>query len=128
MVSINFKANEVEEATDLIPAGDYPFMVVESEIAPNKKGTGSYLKLVMHCLDESYAGFRVYEYLNIDHPNEKVVNIAQRQLAELCGALDIEELEDTNELHDLEFIARLKVEPGNGDFGPSNKVKKFLKA
>ena len=111
-----------------LPVGDYNMMVIESEISPNKKGTGSYLKIVLHCLDDEYQGRRVYEYINIDHPNEKVVAIAERQLAELCNAVGVLELEDTQELHEIPFVARLKVEAGNEQFGPSNKVKKFMAA
>jgi hypothetical protein len=128
MAKLNFNPNEVADESAPLPAGDYPFMVIESDIARNKKNTGDYLKLVLHCLDEDNAGVRVYEYLNIDHPNEKVVQIAERQLAELCNAVGVLELEDTQELHDIPFVARLKVEAGDENFGPSNKVKKYLPA
>ena len=70
----------------------------------------------------------MYEYINIDHPNEKVVAIAERQLAELCNAVGVLELEDTQELHEIPIAVRLKVEAGNEQFGPSNKVKKFMAA
>ena len=111
-----------------MPVGDYTFMVVESDIARNKKDTGSYLKLVLHCLEEDWAGRKVFVYMNIDHPNEKVVQIAERELAELCNAVGVLEFEDTQELHDIPFIARLKIDAGNENFGPSNKVKKFMAA
>ena len=111
-----------------LPVGDYNMMVIETEINRNKKDTGDYLKVVLHCLDEEYAGRRVYEYININHPNEKVVAIAERQLAELCNACGVLELEDTQELHEIPIVVRLKVEAGNEQFGPSNKVKKFMAA
>ena len=130
MAKLSFNSAGKDTGGDFepLPVGDYNMMVIESDICPNKKGTGSYVKIVLHCLDEEYAGRRVYEYINIDHPNEKVVAIAERQMAELCNAVGVLELEDTQELHEIPFVARLKVEAGNEQFGPSNKVKKFMAA
>ena len=131
MAAINFSAANVNTSAgdfEPLPAGDYNMMIIETDISENKKGTGSYLKVVLHCLDEEYAGRRVYEYINFVHQNEKVQTIGERQLAELCNACGVLELSDTQELHDIPLKARLKIEAGNEQFGPSNKVKKFMEA
>ena len=128
MASLNFSAANVDTTSDFepLPAGDYEMMIIESDIAPNKKGTGKYIKLVLSSIEEESAGRRVYEYINFEHPNEKVVQIAERQLAELCNACGVLEITDTAELHDIPIKVRLAIQAGNEQFGPSNHVKKFM--
>ena len=128
MASINFVAADapVDNGFEPLPAGDYRFVITESDVCRNKKDTGNYLKVVLTCVEEPYAGRKVFDYLNFEHDNEKVAQIGQRQLAELCQACGMLQLEDTEELHDIEIIARLKVEEGNEQWGPSNKVKKYI--
>lgn len=130
MANLSFNSAGKDSGGDFepLPVGDYNAMIIETDVRPNKKGTGQYLLVVSHILDEEYAGRRVYDYINIDHPNDKVVAIAERTLAELCNAVGVLEFEDTQELHDIPMVVRLKVEAGNEQFGPSNKVKKYMAA
>ena len=128
MATLNFNAADVDTSNTFepIPAGEYEMMVVESEMKTTKRGDGQYLELVIQLLDEEYAGRRIWERLNLVNPNEKAVAIAQRQLAELCAAIGVLSLEDSIELHDIPFRAKVKVEPARGDFGPSNSIAKYI--
>lgn len=130
MAKLQFNAAGKDTGGDYepLPIGDYNGMVIETEIKENKKGTGSFIKVTTQILDEEYQGRRVYDYINVVHTNEKVQQIAERQLAELCNAVGVLELEDTQELHEIPLVVRLAIEAGNEQFGPSNKVKKYIAA
>lgn len=130
MALINFNATEVpeDEGFSIIPAGTYNAHIIQSEMKDTKAGTGQYLECRLQILDEPYTGRLVFERFNLVNPNETAVKIAQRSLAELCNACDLEEIEDSEELHGIEFQVELKVNPPKGDFPESNSVKKFKAA
>ena len=49
----NFNANDVEPASDFeaIPAGKYLAVITDSEVKPNKSGTGTYLQLTFQVVE-----------------------------------------------------------------------------
>lgn len=130
MATINFKASEVpeDEGFQVIPEGTYNAQIIQSDMKETKSGTGMYLELRIQILDEPYTGRLVFERLNLVNQNETAVKIAERTLADLCEACDLDEVEDSEELHGIEFVIDLKVEPPKGDWGESNKIKKYKKA
>jgi hypothetical protein len=130
MAELNFKASEVpeDEGFEVIPAGTYAAQIIESDMKETKAKTGMYLELRIQILDAPYTGRLVFERLNLVNPNETAVKIANRTLADICEACGLDEVEDSEELHGLEFEIDLVVEPAKGDWGESNKVKKYKKA
>jgi hypothetical protein len=130
MASLQFKASEVPEdkGFEIIPAGKYSAQIIQSEMKDTKAGTGQFLELRLQLLDAPYTGRLVFERLNLVNPNETAVKIANRTLADICEACNIDELEDSEELHGIELEIELKVEPPKGDFPESNKVKRYKAA
>jgi hypothetical protein len=57
-----FDANQVEPIADFepLPADQYTAAIVESEMKPNKAGTGRYLQLVFEVLEGFYKGRRLW--------------------------------------------------------------------
>lgn len=115
MASLNFKASaiQIEERSssfDPLPAGDYEMMITKSATKPTKKGDGSYLELEMQVIGGEYSGRRHWERLNLDNPNHQAVKIAQESLAKLCMALGLDEVNDSEELHDTPFIAEVGID------------------
>lgn len=132
MAKINFNPTEVpeDEGFQPIPEGEYLAQIVQSEMKNNKAGTGQYLELRVQILEEPYVGRLVFERLNLINPNETAVRIANRTLADICEACGMgdEEIEDSEDLHGIEFIAKLKVTEAKGEFPPGNEVKKYKAA
>jgi hypothetical protein len=115
MALINFKASNVqieERGTSYgpLPAGEYEMMIVKSETRPTKAGNGHYLELEMHVISGEHSGRRHWERLNLDNPNAQAVKIAQESLAKLCNALGMDEVNDSEELHDRPFIAEVGID------------------
>ena len=94
----------------------------------NKADTGSYLEMRVQILDEEYTGRLVFERLNLDNPNDTAVKIAQRTLADICEAVGVLEVEDSEELHGIEMLVRVGIQPAKGDWGASNVIKKYMAA
>lgn len=116
MASLNFKASSIqfEERTapsyGPLPPGEYEVMIVKSDTKATKSGNGSYLELEMHVISGDHTGRRHWERLNLDNPSLKTVKIAEEQLARLCVALGVDEVNDSEELHDKPFVAEFAID------------------
>lgn len=116
MAQLNFKASSIalsERTTTSygpLPAGEYEMMIVNSDTKPTKAGNGHYLELEMHVISGEKSGRRHWERLNLDNPNAQAVKIAQESLARLMNALGVDDINDSNELHDQVFIAEVGID------------------
>ena len=115
MALINFNAAGVqfeERSSNFgpLPAGEYEMMIVKSDTKATKAGTGHYLETEMHVISGEHSGRRHWERFNLDNPNQQAVKIAQESLARLCAALGLEEVNDSEELHDRPFIAEVAID------------------
>lgn len=101
-----FDANQVEPSTDFdpIPAGKYLAVVTESEMKPNKAGTGHYLQLAFQIIDGPYKNRYLWARLNLDNPNATAVQIARAELSAICRAVGVLAPKDSTDLHDLPLV------------------------
>lgn len=116
---------EDERSFDLLPAGDYQMQVIDSEVVPLKSGNGDMLKLTLEVIDGPAANRKIWDNLNIRHTNAQAQSIAQRALADLCLAVGVQGLRNSEDLHFKPFVATLKVEPGQNGYEAQNRVKKY---
>jgi hypothetical protein len=128
MPRLDFNAAAVPEDTnrrtfDPLPEGDYVLQVIDSEVRATKSGTGQMLVLTLEVVDGSYRGRRIWDRLNIRNQNPTAQHIAENALADLCKALGIANLIESETLHYKPFGARVKVRPAEGQYGPSNTVR-----
>lgn len=114
MPSFNFNAATVEPMAprnyDPLPNGQYEMMVVKSDVKPTKAGTGHYLELEMHVIFGEHSGRRLWERLNVDNPNKDAENIAKAALAALCVAVNVPDMTETEQLHDIPFLAQVEID------------------
>lgn len=116
MASLNFKASAIQiterasSSFDPLPPGEYEVMIVKSDTKPTKAGNGSYLELEMHVISGEHSGRRHWERLNLDNPSQQTVKIAEEQLARLCVAIGLDEVNDSDELHDRPFVAEFGID------------------
>jgi hypothetical protein len=108
---------------EVIPPGDYEVQITASSMESNKAGTGSYLKLELEIMDGPQAGRKLFDRLNLDNPNAKAVEIAQRTLSAICHAVGVLSVTDSEELHLRPMIAKVKVVPRSDQPGElSNEI------
>lgn len=120
-----FNASAVEphvDNYDPAPKGEYKMIIEKSEYKPVKSGKGMGLNLEMSIIEGPCKGKKVFEWLNIEHQNETAQQIGQGKLSAYCRAVNVLDLRDPAQLHDLPFIGRLDIEADNKG-GERNVVK-----
>jgi hypothetical protein len=132
MAQFNFDSSSVpkrENDFSLLPAGDYVAQVTESAIEPLKSGNGQCLKLTVTVLQEGYNGRKIFCRLNVQHSNPTAEQIAQQQLRELCDAIGVVRMQDTTELHNKPFVARVKIRKSTDpQYTDQNEISGFKAA
>ncbi len=114
--------------TTPLPDGEYVAMITASEMRPTRSGNGAYLELTVEIQDGPHAGRRIYDRLNLENPNSQAVPIARRTLAQICHAVGVLALEDSEQLHNRPFVAIVRTEPGRDGYGPRNIVRGYKRA
>ncbi len=106
MAQINFNAASVDTTTrDPVPSGTYEAVVTGSEIRATKNGLGKGINFTFEILSEGPAkGRKVFSWINWEHPNPEAQRIGQEELARLCKAAGVENLTDTEQLHDIPIV------------------------
>ena len=126
MALLNFNANEVEPNApfEVIPAGKYNAVIVESEMKATRAGTGRYLKLVFEITDGEFAGRKLFASINLENPNPDAVRIGRAELSAVCHAVNVLDLQDTVQLHNLPMVITVRVKK-NQDGEPTNEVRGY---
>lgn len=122
-----FNANKVdisERSYEPIPPGYYRVAIVEASVKTTKAGTGTYVNLKMQVLDGKHQNRYVFERLTLTNPNETAVRIGREQLAMLCIAVGKPEIEDTSELLNRPFRAKVAIESRRDDPAEKQNVVK----
>lgn len=115
---------EDERTFEPLPAGEYQMQVIESEIKPTKENTGQMLVLTLEVLSGPHENRKVWDRLNIVNQNADTQRIAQRALADLCLAIGVPSVTDSEVLHFKPFTARIGIrQDKSGQYGPQNTVR-----
>lgn len=122
-----FNALEIEPSATFqpMPAGWYKCVITEAVEGINKKETGSYLKLSIEVIDGDHTGRNVFEYLNLKHEKDVVVQIAQQALSQICRAIGVNSPKDSAELCDKPLMVKMAVTPASGGYEASNNAKGY---
>ena len=126
MASLNFDASNIDTTShfDALPAGDYEAMVTSSEMKTTKDGTGQYLELRLEIQSGHAQGRSLFDRLNLQNRNPKAVEIAQKQLAQLCHATGVLQVTDSQQLHNRPVVMKVAVK-NDPERGPSNEIKGY---
>ncbi|KKM25997.1 hypothetical protein LCGC14_1589380 [marine sediment metagenome] len=101
-----FDCNSVDPTDDFLKPGDYVVQIIESEVKPNKKNNGHYLALVLQVMQEcEEKGRKLYDYINIQNPNQTAERIAQKTLSALGRSTNIHSIKDPRQLLNQVVIA-----------------------
>jgi hypothetical protein len=101
---------------DVVPPNDYLCWIQESTLKPTKAGNGHYIEVTLQIVDEcEFKGKLLWDRINIDNPNEKAVQMAQRSLAAIGIAAGISHLSDTSMLQGKFVVAVVKEKDGENN-------------
>lgn len=131
MGNLDFDIESVEARSmdyEPLPPGKYTAEVISSEVVPTSKGDGKILKLTFSVLDKEFSGRKVFENLNIENPSEMAQQIARGMLSALCRACGkTGVVSNSEELHEVPMTIKVKIEPGQGAYGPKNRITEYSK-
>ncbi len=128
MATLNFNAAEVEptQSFDVIPAGVYTAMIVDSDTAQSRAGDNM-LKLEFSIVDGEFTGRKLWMNLNLWHSKDTVREIAEKQLSAICRAtIGAVVLHDSQQLHGkpLKIRVTIRKDP-TGAYADQNDIKGF---
>lgn len=128
-----FNSAEVEPRTDvgsLLPAGQYTVEITDAEIKPTKAGTGSLLKIEHTVIDPAdHAKRKVWKQINVANPNAEAERIGRSELSQLCRAVGIAVLDDSDQLIGKVVRVRVGIRKGNAAYpDDSNEIKSYESA
>jgi hypothetical protein len=123
MANLNFDASKIEtNSYQPLPDGWYPVAIVEADMVRTRDGATEYLKLCYEVTGQEYTGRKVFDGLNINHANQTPREIAQRNLASICKAINQLQVASTDQLLGAALMVKLKAEPANERFDARNRV------
>lgn len=117
--------NESAASFEAIPAGEYLAQITKSEMKANKAKTGHFLLLIHTVIEGKHKGSSIFVRLNLDNPNPKAVEIANKELNSICQACEQEGVEDSEDLHGIPMCIKVVVEPATAQWSASNAIKKW---
>lgn len=94
-----------------LPSGEYLAQITDSDMKPTKKGDGQYLELEYTVIDGEHKGRKTWVRLNLENPNNKAVEIANRQFAAIREATGVANPETSEQLHFKPHVIRVEFIP-----------------
>lgn len=126
MAKLNFNPQSADKREERgpMPAGEYLFSITESDVKPGARPGSQLLKLTYTCLSDGYKGRRMWQNLNLVHPNADAQRIAQSELREICEAVGLgnQVVDDSARLHGVPMWVRIRVEKDDtGRYDDANR-------
>jgi hypothetical protein len=120
---------EPQQSFDLLPAGTYTVEITDADIADTKRGDGKLLKLEHAVIDpEQHAGRKLWKRINLRNPNPEAERIGQAELSQLCRALGVGVLKDSDELVGRVVRCKVTIRKGDEKYGDQNEIKGYESA
>lgn len=111
-------------AMPLIAPGQYPAVIVHSEMKATSAGDGQYLALKVVLTQGQFKGTEFTERLNIVNKNLTAVEIAYKTLARISEAVGMTQTpSDSVQLHNKPFFVQIETEAGKPYTGNDGQQK-----
>lgn len=125
MAKIAFNAAAIEPAAPMgvLAPGTYRAEITNTEVKTTKAGNGSYLSVEFTVTDGPAARRKLWNIYNLENPNDKAVEIAQRELSALCGAVGKAMVDDSDELLGLSVALSVGIDKNDAE---RNRINGYM--
>ncbi len=107
-----------------LPPGWYSATMAGAELKATKNGTGQYISIRYDITGPTHQGRVVFGNLNIRNANPKAEEIGRQQLGDICRAIGLARVGDTDQLIGNSLMIKLDIEKSE-QYGDKNQVKGF---
>jgi hypothetical protein len=119
-------AKENQRTNSVVPAGEYPMILVESEKKATIKGDGEMLKCKFQIVSGEFQNRIVFKNFSLWLPSEQAVQIAKGEFSELCRAVGVATPRDSSELHNKPVMGKVKIRVDkSGQYDDQNDISEF---
>jgi len=128
-VNIDFDLDQYEASRPVgaLPEGKYQAVITTTTEKTSKSGS-RYVELELEVIAGDYQGRKLWDNLNLWHPNDKPRDIARSTLKAICEAIG-RKVSDTSQLCNYPLLLSVGVEDNtyNGTTSKVNRVKGYAK-
>lgn len=120
-----FDPTQVEPTTpiDLIPAGEYPVILIETDLSKKESGAVQF-EFCVQITEGKFQNRRVYSSQNYTKKDGSANAIGRGMVSQVCRCVGVMNPKDTEELHHKRLVAKVGIEKSEG-YEPRNNVKGF---
>ena len=119
-------APENQKTSSVVPAGEYPAIMIESEKKETNAKDGHYLKTQWQIVKGEFQNRRIFCNFNLwlNPSKELAIQIGKGQFSECCRAVNVLNPKDSSELHNKPCMIKLKITKDD-EYGDKNEITKF---
>jgi hypothetical protein len=129
MANLDFdvQAYEASQPMGKLPAGNYRAIISGTQEKTSKAGA-RYVELTLEVIDGPHKGSKVWDNLNLWHPNEQPRNIARSTLRSISDAVGVH-CTNTDQLCNRPLTIEVLLEDSNYNGTPTkqNRIKSYAK-
>lgn len=108
-----------------VPSDWYKAVADQSEIKPTKNGDGAYLSVRFTIIEGPFQGRKVFTNFNLKNPNPQAVEIGYAQLSAFAHAVNVLNVGDSQELHNLPLKIKVKVREARDGYEAQNEITAY---
>lgn len=120
--AFNAQQYDPTQGVGALPIGRHPVIVESSEVKANKANDGGYLQLNLRIIDGPQQGTTGAYRLNLYHSNQQTVEIAHRQLSAICHVINVFQVQDSSQLHNIPFVIEVGPQKNDPQYTEVKKV------
>jgi hypothetical protein len=122
MAKLNIDVDDIRDPNEPAPAGNYTLSVKSYEATASKAGDSMIKAQFQIVGDGEHAGKTIFDYMVLEGKAARFGLWRHKQIADATDS----DPTDTDSFIGKTFEAEIEVDPGNGEYGPSNRIRQIL--
>jgi len=119
-LGFDVQSTEPQEERQVLPPGEYKCVIVASAV--ERYGEGKCVALRLQVAEGEHQNRLIFARHAVLHPSERCQQIGRAMVSSLARATGVLSPDRASEFLDRVVIAKVKVKPAKGEYGPSNDV------